>query len=56
MALRLNRFLTEMSAKIYFWAKALPARIANNITANCEPTVYKMWDCRRLTTLYASMA
>jgi hypothetical protein len=29
-------------------------RKADNLTAICEPTVYKMWEPRRLTTLLAS--
>jgi hypothetical protein len=30
--------------------------IATNLTAICEPIVKKMWDPRRLTTLWASTA
>jgi hypothetical protein len=33
--------------------KGRPARGADNLTAICEPIVYKMWDPRRLTTLWA---
>jgi hypothetical protein len=29
---------------------------ANNLTAICEPIVWKMWEPRRLTTLWVSMA
>jgi hypothetical protein len=29
---------------------------ADNLTAICEPAVYKMWEPRHLTTLWASMA
>jgi hypothetical protein len=29
---------------------------ADNHTAICEPIVYKMWESRCLTTLWASMA
>jgi hypothetical protein len=29
---------------------------ADNLTAICEPIVWKMWELRRLTTLWASMA
>jgi hypothetical protein len=32
------------------------ARKADNLTANCEPIVYIMWDPQRLTTLWASIA
>jgi hypothetical protein len=34
----------------------LPARKADNLTAICEPTVWSMWEPRRLTTLWASTA
>jgi hypothetical protein len=34
----------------------LPARKADNLTAICEPIVHKMWETRRLTTLWASTA
>jgi hypothetical protein len=33
--------------------KGQPARKADNFTAICEPIVYKMWEPRRLTTLWA---
>jgi hypothetical protein len=33
-----------------------PTRKADNLTAICEPIVYKMWEPRRLTTLWASTA
>jgi hypothetical protein len=33
-----------------------PVRKADNLTAICEPTVWKMWEPRRLTTLWASTA
>jgi hypothetical protein len=42
--------------KIFLWDKGRPARGADNLTANCEPTVQKMWEPRRLTTLWAFMA
>jgi hypothetical protein len=31
-----------------------PARKADNLTAICEPIVYKIWQPRRLTNLWAS--
>jgi hypothetical protein len=34
--------------------KGRPARKAENLTAICERTVYKMWEPRRLTTGIAS--
>jgi hypothetical protein len=36
--------------------KGRPARKADNLTAICEPIVQKMWDPRRLTTLWPSTA
>jgi hypothetical protein len=40
-----------------FWGdKARPARKGDNLTAICELIVKKMWELRRLTTLWASMA
>jgi hypothetical protein len=33
-----------------------PARKAGNLTAICEPIIYKMWALRRLTTLWVSTA
>jgi hypothetical protein len=42
--------LTEMNSR-----KGRPALKAGNLTAICEPTVYKTWQPRRLTTLWASM-
>jgi hypothetical protein len=36
--------------------KGRPARKPDNLTAISEPIVEKMWEPRRLTTLWASMA
>jgi hypothetical protein len=36
--------------------KERPARGAENLIAICEPTVYKMWEPRRLTSLWAFTA
>jgi hypothetical protein len=47
MALGSTQPLTEMST-------GRPARKAENLTAICESIVYKMWEPRRLTTLWAS--
>jgi hypothetical protein len=33
-----------------------PARKADKLTATCEPIVYKIWEPRRLTTLWAFLA
>jgi hypothetical protein len=37
-------------------SKGRPARRADNLTVIYEPSVYKMWEPRRLTTLWAFMA
>jgi hypothetical protein len=34
--------------------KGRPENNSDNLTATCEPNVYKMWDLRRLPALYAS--
>jgi hypothetical protein len=55
MALGSTRPLKEMSTKNLLPAcTGRPARKADNLTAICEPTVYKMWEPRRLTALWAS--
>jgi hypothetical protein len=36
--------------------KGRSARKADNLTAICEPIVYKMWEPQRLTILWASTA
>jgi hypothetical protein len=56
MVLGSTQPLTEMSTRNLPGAKGRPARKADKITAICEPTVYKMWKPRRLTTLWASTA
>jgi hypothetical protein len=50
MSLESTQPLTEMSTRNLSGGKGRPARKANNFTAICEPTVYKMWEPRRLTT------
>jgi hypothetical protein len=35
------------------WGKGWPACKADNLTAICEPIVQKMWEPRRLPTLWA---
>jgi hypothetical protein len=42
--------------KVFPGNKAEPACKANNLTATCEPTVLKMWEPRRLSTLLAYTA
>jgi hypothetical protein len=51
MALGSTQPLTEMSTRNLPGGKVRPAREADNLTAICEPIVYKMWEPRRLTTL-----
>jgi hypothetical protein len=51
------QLLTEMSTRKLSWGKSgRPERKADNLTAICEPIVYKMWEPRRLTTLRPSTA
>jgi hypothetical protein len=45
--------LTEMSTRNLPGSKGQPALKADNLTAICEPTVYKMWEPRRLTTIHS---
>jgi hypothetical protein len=54
MALGSTQSLTEMSARNLPGGKRRPVSKADNLTAICEPTVQKMWEPRRLTTLWAS--
>jgi hypothetical protein len=56
MALGSIHPLTEMSTRILPGGKGRPARKADNLTAICELIFYKMWEPRRLTTLWASTA
>jgi hypothetical protein len=53
MALGSTQLLTEMSTRNLPGGKRWPARKADILTAICEPIVYKMWEPRRLTTLWA---
>jgi hypothetical protein len=57
MALWSTQPLTEMSIRnLPAGGKAQPARKADNLTAVCEPIVQKMWEPRRLTTLWVFTA
>jgi hypothetical protein len=47
---------TQPSTKNLPGSKGRAASYADNLTAICEPTVYKMWEPRCLTTLWAVMA
>jgi hypothetical protein len=48
--------VTEMSTRNLAGGKGRPTGKADNLTATCEPIVYKFWEPRRLTTLWASTA
>jgi hypothetical protein len=56
MALGLTQPLTEMSTWNLPGGKGRPARKADNFTAICVLTVYKMWEPQLLTALWASTA
>jgi hypothetical protein len=56
MALRTTQPLTEMSTRNIPGGEGRPARKADNLTAICEPIVYKMWEPQYLTTLWVSTA
>jgi hypothetical protein len=56
MALGSTQPLTEMSTRNLPGCKGQPAHKADNLTTICEPIVYKMWEPRRLTTLWAFTA
>jgi hypothetical protein len=56
MALWSTQLLTEMSTRNLPGGKRGPGRKADNVTAICEPTVWIMWEPRRLTILWASTA
>jgi hypothetical protein len=53
---RLCQPLTEMRTRNLPGGKGRPARKADNLTVICEPIVQKIWEPRRLTTLWASTA
>jgi hypothetical protein len=56
MALGSTQQLTEMSTRNLPGGKRRPKLKADTFTANCKSIVYKMWEPRRLTTLWASRA
>jgi hypothetical protein len=56
MALGSTQPLTEMSSRNLPGGKRRPALNADNLTAICEPIVWKMWEPRRLTSLWAFTA
>jgi hypothetical protein len=55
MALEYTQPLTEISTRNLPGSKGRPTR-KPNLTAICEPTVYKIREPLRLTTLWASTA
>jgi hypothetical protein len=56
MTLGSTQPLTEMSTRNSPGGKERPARGFDNLTAIYEAIVYKMWEPRHLTTLWASTA
>jgi hypothetical protein len=56
MSLGSTQPLTKMSTKNLFGGKGRTAHKADNLTAIYEPFVYKKWEPRCLTTLWASTA
>jgi hypothetical protein len=56
MALESTKPLTVMSTRNLPGGKERPAREADNLTAICDPIVWKMREPRRLTTLWAFTA
>jgi hypothetical protein len=56
VALGLTQRLREMSIRNLPGGKGRPAREAGSLTATCEPIILKIWEPRRLTTLWASTA
>jgi hypothetical protein len=56
MALGSTQPLTEMSTRNLKRGKGRPVLKSDNLTAICEPFIWKMWKPRRLTTLWASTA
>jgi hypothetical protein len=43
MALGSTQPITEMNARNLSGNEEWPVSVADNLTANCDPTVYKMW-------------
>jgi hypothetical protein len=56
MALGLTQPVTEMSTRNLPGGKWQPTLKPDNLTANCEPIVYKMCETQSLETLWTSMA
>jgi hypothetical protein len=48
--------MSTRSRKIMFLgSRARPVRKADSLTANCEPTVYTLWDPHHLTALQGGL-
>jgi hypothetical protein len=56
MALGSTQPLTEMSIRNFPGSKGRQKHKADNLTVICQPIILKMWELRRLTTLWASTA
>jgi hypothetical protein len=56
MAMGLTQPLTEMSTRNLPGGKGQLVHMADNLTAICEPIIYKMCEPRRRITLWASTA
>jgi hypothetical protein len=56
MALGSTQSLTEMSTRNLPGGKGRPARKAGNLTIIYESIIYRVWEPRRLTTLWATDA
>jgi hypothetical protein len=56
MTLGSTQPLTEMNTRNLPGGKGRPEPKADNLTAICEPIICKMWEPRRLTTLWDSTA
>jgi hypothetical protein len=56
MALGSTQPVTEMYTRNILGGEGRPAHKADNLTAICEPIVYKMWEPQHLTTLWVSTA
>jgi hypothetical protein len=54
VALGSTQPLTEMNTRNLPGGKGRPVRKADSLTAICQSTVYKMWEPRRLPTLWSS--
>jgi hypothetical protein len=56
MAVGSTQSLTEISSRNLHGGKKRPAPRADNLAAICETTVQRVWEPRRLTTLWAFTA